>query len=289
MELDRIAELLTPFLTTVDRVPRPLRSLQRAGVSARSSSDVPRSEERSDEEFLSPAQLQQISTYIDLLLRWNQRINLTSVRDAENIVTRHFGESLFAARHLFPSSAHVGAGVLTCPAEPPTGEARASSPVQSPNAEQPATADLIDVGSGAGFPGLPIKIWAADVLATLIESNHKKATFLREVIRTLTLTDIDVSLARAEQFPTIGHVVTLRAVERFATVLPVAARMLAPQGCLALLIGESQVETAHELTPNLTWSEPIPVPLSSQRVLAIGSRPRDRAPSIDQGMSQDPQ
>ena len=264
MELDRIAELLTPFLTTVDRLPRPLRSLQRAaGVSARSSSDVPHSEERSDEEFLSPAQLQQISTYIDLLRRWNRRINLTSVRDAETIVTRHFGESLFAARHLFPSSAHVGAGVLTSPAELPTGEARASSPVQPPY-------DVIDVGSGAGFPGLPIKIWAPHIRATLIESNHKKATFLREVIRSLTLTDINVSPSRAEQFPAVGRVVTLRAVERFATVLPVAARMLAPQGRLAVLIGESQVDTARKLTPSITWSEPLPVPLSSQRILMTG-------------------
>ena len=51
---------------------------------------------------LSPAQLGQISTYIDLLLRWNARINLTAIREPEEIVTRHFGESFFLARHLFP-------------------------------------------------------------------------------------------------------------------------------------------------------------------------------------------
>ena len=55
---------------------------------------------------LSPVQLDQISTYIDLLLRWNARINLTAIRDPEHIVPRHFGESLFLARHLFPTHKH---------------------------------------------------------------------------------------------------------------------------------------------------------------------------------------
>ncbi len=195
--------------------------------------------------FLSPVQLSHISTYIDLLLRWNTRVNLTAIRQPEEIVTRHFGESLFAARNLFASPQ------LGFPAAPRR---------------------LIDIGSGAGFPGLAIKIWAPVLNATLIESNHKKSTFLREVIRTLTLTDIDVFQGRAEDFLTPADVVTFRAVERFELILPTAVRMVAANGRLALLIGETQVKRAHDLAPELRYSKPLPIPLSSNRVLLIGKR-----------------
>src|ERR1700688_469421 len=143
MEPARIAELLQPFLGPAN------------------------------DQRLTANDLSNISIYIDLLLRWNARINLTAIRQPEEIVQRHFGESLFAARHLFPQS----------PAGP--GSARS----------------VIDVGSGAGFPGLPIKIWASDIHLTLIESNQKKSTFLREVVRTLTLMNINVFAKRAEDHP----------------------------------------------------------------------------------------
>src|SRR4029077_10309316 len=140
----------------------------------------------------------------------------TAVRRCEEIVPRHFGESFFAARHLLPFGQAIPA------------EEQAASRIH-----------VIDVGSGAGFPGLPIKIWAPYIHLTLIESNHKKATFLREVARSLTLTDVDVFTGRAESFlaPRAnepmsapanrrGNIVTLRAVERFDAVLPTAANLL---------------------------------------------------------------
>ena len=177
--------------------------------------------------------------YIDILLRWNARINLTAVRDTQQIVTRHFGESLFAARHLLPLSAKR----------------------------------LADVGSGAGFPGLPIKIWQPEVRLTLIESNHKKATFLREVARVLTFMDIDVYCGRAEDFPAGSpDIVTLRAVERFDSALPYAARLVAPGGRLGLLLGEAQASRVAAVCPEFSWQEPIPIPLSTSRVILIGGR-----------------
>src|SRR5277367_6238834 len=94
----------------------------------------------------------QLSTYLDLLLKWNARTNLTAIRDPEEIVRRHFGESLFAARHIARS-----------------------------------TQTLLDFGSGAGFPGLPIQLLRPKIAVTLAESQNKKATFLREAIRTLNL------------------------------------------------------------------------------------------------------
>jgi 16S rRNA (guanine527-N7)-methyltransferase len=194
---------------------------------------------------LTTNDLLNISTYIDLLIRWNARINLTAIRHEEEIVTRHFGESLFAARHLFP------------------GVARAPSP---------AKIRLIDIGSGAGFPGLPIKIWAPEIDLTLIESNQKKATFLREAARKLTLTDINVFSGRAEDFPNPAEVVTLRAVERFESILPIAARLVASAGRLALLISQAQLAQARELIPTFTWAPALPIPLSASRILAIGTR-----------------
>ncbi|MBS1849501.1 MAG: 16S rRNA (guanine(527)-N(7))-methyltransferase RsmG [Acidobacteria bacterium] len=190
---------------------------------------------------LSAPQLENISTYVDLLLRWNARMNLTAVRDPEEILSRHFGESLFAAQSLFPS-------------------AQASAPLAA-----------IDVGSGAGFPGLPIKIWLPQISLTLLEANHKKVAFLREVGRALTLTNINVFHGRAEAFSTPAELVTLRAVERFSLVLPVARRLVAPAGRLALLIGEAQVKLAEQGTADITWEEPHPLPRSNGRVLLIGT------------------
>src|SRR5437870_10466087 len=94
---------------------------------------------------LSAPQLQQISTYLDLLLQWNARINLTSVRDPQEILTRHFGESFFAAEHLFSDS---------------------------PICRSPHHPILLDLGSGAGFPGLPLAIYAPYARLTLLESQN---------------------------------------------------------------------------------------------------------------------
>jgi 16S rRNA (guanine527-N7)-methyltransferase len=219
MDATRIAELLQPFLAPAD------------------------------DQRLTTNDLLNISTYIDLLLRWNASINLTAIRNQEEIVTRHFGESLFAARHLFPQ----------CRRERPRSCG--------------GTETLIDIGSGAGFPGLPIKIWSPHINVTLIESNHKKATFLREVTRALTLMNINVFSGRAEDYTNPpAEVVTLRAVERFETTLPIAASLVAARGRLALLISEPQLAHTKALTPAFAWEPLLPVPLSSSRVLAIAVR-----------------
>jgi 16S rRNA (guanine527-N7)-methyltransferase len=205
---------------------------------------------------LSDSQLAQLANYLDLLLRWNARINLTSVRDPEQIVTRHFGESLFAARHLYPS------GRL-----------------------KPEAWTLLDLGTGPGFPGLPIKVWAPALHTTLLESSQRKATFLREVVRALHLTAVQVVSDRAENFTaeianyklpiTNSVTVTLRAVERFRQILPTAVELLqqfpTASRRLALLIGAAQVAPARAIAGALTWSDPLPIPASSQRVLLVGN------------------
>jgi 16S rRNA (guanine527-N7)-methyltransferase len=183
-------------------------------------------------------QLQMVGTYLDLLTKWNRKVNLTAVRDPEDMVRRHFGESLFAARHLL---------------------SRESSDLEA-----------VDLGSGAGFPGLPLKIWAPELRLTLVESNQRKATFLREVIRTLGFTQAQVLGTRAEELVVAFDLVTLRAIERFGRMLPVAIRLLRRRGRIGLLISTSQLGSARA-HKQMNWSDPLPIPLSRERVLLIGS------------------
>jgi 16S rRNA (guanine527-N7)-methyltransferase len=156
--------------------------------------------EESLRPFLSPVPpdlLQQLSSYLDLLVKWNARTNLTAVRNPEDMVRRHFGESLFAGRFL----------------------------------GDPLPDTLLDLGSGAGFPGIPIALLHPSIAVTLAESQNKKATFLREVVRTLGLKNIQVWDGRAEDLPADRrfHTVTLRAVDNMAAALAAAAPRTARQ------------------------------------------------------------
>lgn len=219
-------------------------------------------------DSLTDQQLAQVSTYLDLLLKWNARINLTSVRQPEEIVTRHFGESFFTARQLGVSEGsqlRVSEGHDFSRAETHAVESGAPAPEVS----------LIDVGSGAGFPGLPIKIYAPALTVTLVESNQRKATFLREVVRALTLTGIDVFAGRAEDCPRRAVVVTLRAVEKPERALAAAARLVSPGGRLVLLLGASLAGHAQGLLPGFSWAPPVALPGSSHRILLLG-KSRDK-------------
>jgi 16S rRNA (guanine527-N7)-methyltransferase len=191
---------------------------------------------------LPPLLIEQLQGYLDLLVRWNARINLTAVRDPEQMVTRHFGESLFAARVLLGD-------------------------------RETHAATLADVGSGAGFPGIPMKLFAPEVELTLIESQGKKATFLREVLRGLQLDNAQAFGGRAEDWGKTADLVTLRAVEQFERALPVAAKLVAPGGRLCLLIGTGQVIKAKEIIGDTwSWEKLVAVPKSKGRVLVMAER-----------------
>lgn len=186
---------------------------------------------------LDETRLHTISMYIDLLLKWNARINLTAIRDPNEIVQRHFGESLFATKYLLEQG-------------------------------RPQTA--IDLGSGAGFPGVPFAMLALEVQVTLIESQQKKATFLKEVIRVLELKKVKVFSNRAESYPGAADLVMLRAVEKFEQALPMAIRLTTPGGRIALMIGSGQVELAKKAAADVLWRDPIHVPSGMSRELLIG-------------------
>lgn len=188
---------------------------------------------------LDEKQLDQISAYLDLLLKWNAKINLTSVRIPEEMITRHFGESLFAARRLLA---------------PGAAEA------------------VIDLGSGAGFPGVPFAIWSPVVQVTLLESNAKKAAFLNEVIHALKLTNARAVRQRGEDYGGQADLVTMRAVEDFARSALLALKLVREGGRLALMIGAAQVEQAKVLLRGVGWDSAVPVPGSHSRVVLAGTR-----------------
>ena len=174
-----------------------------------------------------------LSQYLDLLLRWNARTNLTAIREPEEIVRRHFGESLFAARHL----------------------ATRLSP----------EATLLDFGSGAGFPGLPIQLWLPNLRVTLAESQGKKASFLREAVRTLGL-KTEVWSSRVESMPAERQfeAVTLRAVDHMQEALAAARPRVTQGGWLVTL----------SATPSLVETvEQIPVPGSGESWLTMEQIP----------------
>ena len=178
---------------------------------------------------LSDPLLSQISEYLELLLRWNARVSLTAIRRPEEIIQRHFGESFFTAGHLA--------------ARLPTGS------------------ELLDYGSGPGFPGLPIQMVLPGVRVTVAESQARKVAFLREVIRTLDLRS-EVWPRRVEEMPAECQfdAVTLRAVEKMAAIVDDAATRVRKDGWIAALVGSGI---------NLPGAEEFLIPGSDNRRLLV--------------------
>src|SRR6195256_2272213 len=154
---------------------------------------------------LSAGQIAKIQEYIRLLLKWNHSVNWTSVGDRAEILARHFGESMFICSLM------------------PVEKCR-----------------LADIGSGAGFPGLALKIACPELSLTLIESNKKKCAFLSEVVRALDLEDVEVMPIRFEEArvaPDFAEVITARAVGGFSDILRWAKTALARRGHVILWLG----------------------------------------------------
>jgi 16S rRNA (guanine527-N7)-methyltransferase len=182
--------------------------------------------------------IENIGTYISTLLQWNERISLTTVVDPAEIVRFHFGESLFACSVL------------------PIADGR-----------------LADVGSGAGFPGLPLALADHRLKVTLIESNAKKATFLSEVVRRLKLTNVEIARIRMEDMPgtlVSFDFVTARALGQFDDLLSWSRKFLARGGKLILWLGESDVTKLSSLS-DWEWQAPVQIPDSLRRFLLVGS------------------
>lgn len=182
-------------------------------------------------------QIGKIREYTLLLLRWNRSVSLTSITDPVEIVARHFGESMYASKLL------------------PMENCR-----------------LVDIGTGAGFPGLALKIVCPDIHLTLIESNKKKCAFLSEVVRNLGFTDIEVRPERFEQIrpeAVLANIITSRAVGEFKQMLRWSTNALVRRGHLMLWVG-SEDSTRIASTPGWIWQPAVHIPDSQRRFILIG-------------------
>lgn len=151
-----------------------------------------------------------MASYYCELDRWNQKINLTAIKDTKEIAVKHFLDSLLYSQAL----------------------------------EQRKNASLLDVGSGAGFPGLPLKILAPELHVTLLDPNEKKTSFLRHIIGTLDLKNVSVLSKNLRDFSRVpeGHgrfsYIVTRAVEA-AQILPFSSVLLEEEGRVILCLAKA--------------------------------------------------
>jgi 16S rRNA (guanine527-N7)-methyltransferase len=180
---------------------------------------------------------ERLASYGNLLLHWNTRLSLTAIRDEAELVERHLMEGVFAAEH------------------------------------HPAGTTSLDFGSGTGVPGIPIATCRENLQVTLAESHRKKAAFLQETVRVLGLKAV-VHSGRAETLvPGTFDAVWMRAVERSAAMLPLAATLVGPGGSLCLLGTGTAPRIDASSSKGSSWQwKTLPLPGSKDRVLHIGQR-----------------
>jgi len=175
--------------------------------------------------------------YLSLILRWNARVNLTAVRDEEGILSHHFVESIACARAL-------PAGIGT----------------------------LLDFGSGAGFPGVPIALCRPEIAVTLAESQGKKAAFLQEAVRVLGIS-ARVHCGRAEALRVVFDCVALRAVDRMREAVSAGSQLVAVGGWLAPMTTGSELEGVKAAAGDgFEWGVPVMLPGGEDRIVALGQR-----------------
>jgi len=209
------------------------------GVEKPLSEEIIRRALREFQITLSDSQVNCIQQYTRILQHWNEKLNLTAIKDPLEILHRHFCESMYAA---------------------------VAVPINSGR--------LADIGSGPGFPGLPLKILRPELQLVLVESNIKKGTFLAEVIRELGLLNARVLISRYEE---LGEelapldFVCSRAVGEFGPFLDWAASDGVSAGRVILWIGGRDLDEARK-SVQWDWQEPIAVPQSLRRYLLVGSK-----------------
>jgi 16S rRNA (guanine527-N7)-methyltransferase len=186
---------------------------------------------------LPPDARKKFVQYLELLEKWNDKLNLTAIREPEEIINRHFLESIQCAQEL------------------------------------PEVATLLDFGSGAGFPGIPIALLRPEIRVTLGESQAKKVSFLREAVRSLDLRAMVFdgrieSMDPERQF----EAVTLRAVDKMAEACSAAVARLKLQGWLIVFATDSTVDRLREQTAPIAWIDSIAMAGMNDGYLMLGRK-----------------
>ncbi len=206
---------------------------------------------------LTPRQLEQFAIYYRALTEWNQRFNLTAITDLEGVQTKHFLDSLAG----WPPTA----GEL--------GSAAAAA----------RSLHLVDVGTGAGFPGVPLKILLPSLKLTLVDGTGKKVLFLNQLVEELALTQVAVVQGRAEElgqqaaFRERFDLVTARAVAPLNTLVEYLLPLVRPNGFAVIYKGSNAAQEFIDarkaielLGGETTRMAPLKVPfLDEQRFLLL--------------------
>lgn len=175
--------------------------------------------------------------YVSLFIRWNEHLNLSAIRDEEGVLSRHIVESIIVS-----------------------------------NVLPPAIGTLLDFGSGAGLPGIPIALCRPEIAVTLAESQGKKAAFLQEAVRVLGI-GAKVHAGRAEALGASFDCVVLRAVDKMPKAVAAAAPLVAPAGWLALMTTGAEVARLRKAVgTEISWSGPVKLAFGDDRILALGRR-----------------
>lgn len=179
---------------------------------------------------------EKIRRYIAILLQWNKRVSLTTVTDPKEILRFHFGESVYAVTQgLFQNGR------------------------------------LADVGTGAGFPGIPLSLAESHLRVALMEPNLKKCVFLSEVKRQLELENVEVLRTRMEDYEGESFdFVTSRALGHFDELLSFARRNLVRRGQLVLWLGQDDAKELVSVNRRWHWKEPLAIPGSKRRCIVVG-------------------
>ena len=171
---------------------------------------------------LDTEQLEKFQLYYEMLVSWNSRMNLTAITDYEGVQVRHFLDSLTVAAALLNELGVEGPR----PGVPPPDFS------------------LIDVGTGAGFPGVPLKILWPHIQLSLADSVGKKTLFLKELAQTLGLENVEVLTARAEEHRQRHSCVTARAVAALPVLLEYCLPLVRVGG---LLLAPKKGDISQEL------------------------------------------
>ncbi len=167
---------------------------------------------------LSAAQIAQFTLYAQELVLWNKKINITAITDPEEIAVKHFLDAIACALEIHKTS------------------------------------NLIDIGSGGGFPGIPLKLVIPSLSVTLIDASRKKVNFLKHIIRTLKLSHVDAVHIRAEDmamddaFKSRFDIAVSRAFSNLDRFVELASPLVKPGGTLIAMKGRKAAEEAAAYT-----------------------------------------
>ena len=190
---------------------------------------------------LKMGQVETIQVYLTLLIKWNQKINLTAIRSEADCITRHFGESLYLST------------------------------------KEKLSGRMVDVRSGAGFPGLALKIACPDLSGTLLEPSSKKRAFLKEIVRQCNFCDVRISPLRGEDF-FVGDerqnvdIVTVRGLRHHEEIAAMSKNLLVSSGRLCLWLTRTRAEDLARKVQGYRWKSPLALPLTRERVILVGER-----------------